>query len=87
MLKEMYLKQLSDRGEALHSLDKQMLLTREFVQGFMKTLRLHDEKIHDMDENILQFRNLKELSLTGNYIENVQHLPPSIEILHLNANV
>ncbi|KAI9205228.1 uncharacterized protein BJ171DRAFT_70145 [Polychytrium aggregatum] len=61
-------------------------LTHQFLQAFLKSLRLVDRKIGDIDSKMLAFRNLTELSLTGNHLEAVGHLPKSLKTLHLNAN-
>ncbi|KAJ3047543.1 Leucine-rich repeat-containing protein 43 [Rhizophlyctis rosea] len=55
---------------------------------FFHTLRLHMQKIDRVDVKLQQFVNLKELSLTGNYVEKVEceNLPSGLEVLYLNAN-
>ncbi|KAJ3406060.1 Leucine-rich repeat-containing protein 43 [Chytriomyces hyalinus] len=63
-------------------------LTHDFVFGFFKSLRLVDKGICLVDEASKKFRNLKELSLTGNLIHefDAQNLTQDLQVLHLNAN-
>jgi len=45
-------------------------------------------KVTEVDANLLRFRNLEELTLTGNYIRRVtsQHLPRTLKVcLHLHS--
>ncbi|KAJ3269298.1 hypothetical protein HK104_005148 [Borealophlyctis nickersoniae] len=66
--------------------DEHNPLTTDFIFSYFTTLRLHDRKINCIDSAMTQFKNLKELSLTGNWVEVVENLPSGLEILHLNAN-
>ncbi|KAJ3042891.1 Leucine-rich repeat-containing protein 43 [Rhizophlyctis rosea] len=54
----------------------------------IQTLRLHAQKIKWIDARMRKFENLKELSLTGNFVESVDGacLPKGLEVLYLNAN-
>ncbi|KAL2919150.1 hypothetical protein HK105_201423 [Polyrhizophydium stewartii] len=64
-----------------------ILSTMDFLHTHFRTLRLHGRKIARIDEGLLKFKNLTELSLTGNLIAQVEHIPASVQILHLNANM
>ena len=50
-------------------------------------MRLQDMGIEKLDSVFGQFSTLKELSLTGNSLDNVNEgMPRQLEILDLNAN-
>eukprot|EP00118_Oscarella_pearsei_P010093 m.60466 g.60466 ORF g.60466 m.60466 type:complete len:529 (+) comp34930_c0_seq2:52-1638(+) len=60
----------------------------DFVRMFLRTLRLVGEKIEEVDEGLLAYENLKELSLSCNLLETVasRHLPRQLEVLELCSN-
>jgi Leucine-rich repeat (LRR) protein len=66
--------------------DLPKLKTRKEIVEKFKSLRLHNQKITQLDTDFLQFRNLLSLSLTGNQLTELSNVPSSLEILHLNAN-
>jgi len=45
-------------------------------------------KVTEVDENTLRFRNLEELTLTGNYIRRVNshHLPRTLKVCLLSLD-
>ncbi|ORX52146.1 L domain-like protein [Piromyces finnis] len=57
------------------------------IYQYFKSLILINKNITYIDKNFKQFESLKYLSLTGNYIKNIENLPTNIEKLHLNANL
>jgi hypothetical protein len=61
--------------------------TADFIFSYFKTLWLSQKGINTMDSGLRRFKNLVELSLTGNVIDKVENVPSNIEILHLNANL
>ncbi|KAJ3116251.1 Leucine-rich repeat-containing protein 43 [Phlyctochytrium bullatum] len=60
--------------------------TEEYLFEFFNTLKLLNAGIRELDTGVLRFKNMKELSLTGNLIEKLSNLPPELTILHVNAN-
>ncbi|KAJ1344634.1 hypothetical protein BSLG_000157 [Batrachochytrium salamandrivorans] len=62
------------------------VLTLDFIHKHFETLRLHGQGITHIDAGLSKFVHLKELSLTGNLISVVEHIPTSMVMLHLNAN-
>ncbi|KAJ3234098.1 Leucine-rich repeat-containing protein 43 [Chytriomyces hyalinus] len=76
------------RTEDSNPAKKKNALTSDFVFGFFKSLRLVDKGISIVDEASKKFRNLKELSLTGNLIHefDAENLTQDLQVLHLNAN-
>ncbi|ORX84387.1 hypothetical protein BCR32DRAFT_291370 [Anaeromyces robustus] len=57
------------------------------IYNFFKSLILINKNITYIDKNFKKFEALKYLSLTGNYIKNIENLPTNLEKLHLNANL
>lgn len=55
-------------------------------QDKLKSIRLYNRKISEIDKGLLLYSKLQEISLTGNLIENVQNIPSLVKVLHLNAN-
>jgi Leucine-rich repeat (LRR) protein len=55
-------------------------------QDRLKTIRLYNRKITEIDKGLLLYSKLQEISLTGNFIENIQNIPSLVKVLHLNAN-
>ncbi|XP_033123200.1 leucine-rich repeat-containing protein 43-like [Anneissia japonica] len=64
------------------------VVTEQFIQNHFKTLRIVDKQVNEVDERLLQFPNLKELTLSANNLEslNTRHIPRSLEVLELVAN-
>ncbi|XP_065892235.1 leucine-rich repeat-containing protein 43-like isoform X2 [Dysidea avara] len=54
----------------------------------LKTLKLFDKKIKEIDAGLLKYINLKELTLTGNLINHINpdHLPRQLEVLECCYN-
>ncbi|KAI8911105.1 hypothetical protein EDD86DRAFT_246441 [Gorgonomyces haynaldii] len=50
------------------------------LYALLKTLKLCGKAISITDPELSHFTNLRYLSLNGNLIENVQHLPPNLEL-------
>eukprot|EP00842_Homolaphlyctis_polyrhiza_P003790 jgi/Hompol1/4411/HPOL_003656-RA len=63
------------------------IFSQEYLRSYFRTMRLHGCKINQIDSELVKFVHLKELSLTGNLINQIQNIPESVEILHLNANL
>ncbi|KAJ3164164.1 Leucine-rich repeat-containing protein 43 [Irineochytrium annulatum] len=66
--------------------DQRTTFTDDFVFAFFKSLRLVDRGIKTMDAETERFKNLSELSITGNLLQRLEHLPANLAILHANAN-
>ncbi|XP_059174280.1 leucine-rich repeat-containing protein 43-like isoform X2 [Physella acuta] len=64
------------------------VLSRDVVFSYFKTIRICDYNITEIDEKMLQLKNLEELTLTANRIHHVdsKHLPPTLKVLELFAN-
>lgn len=73
------------REIAVKSPDK---LTQAFILKFFKSLRIVDKKVTEIDDGLLQLKNLKELTLSANLIKHVdsKRLPKGLEELELAAN-
>lgn len=57
------------------------------IHRSMNTLVLHNQKISNLDLKFSKkFKGIKTLSLSGNLLQNIESLPSSLEVLHLNAN-
>ncbi|KAJ3257461.1 hypothetical protein HK103_004536 [Boothiomyces macroporosus] len=52
----------------------------------LKNVRLHGKKIIELDPGLQLYSSIVDLSLTGNFIDEIKNLPKSIEKLHLNGN-
>ncbi|KAK6190964.1 hypothetical protein SNE40_002720 [Patella caerulea] len=80
----------SDEAKQLRELALQSpwLIDDRFVSNYFKTLRIIDKQVTELDENLLEFNNLEDLTLSANFIKTVnsRNLPPSIQILELCAN-
>ncbi|PFX28507.1 Leucine-rich repeat-containing protein 43 [Stylophora pistillata] len=63
-------------------------LTEAFILKFFKSLRIVDKKVTDIDDGLLQLKNLKQLTLSANLIRNIdsKRLPKGLEELELAAN-
>lgn len=61
-------------------------LDRTFIRTFVKSLNMSKLRIREMDKELAGFAQLQELILTGNEIAEVANVPPSVEMLSLNAN-
>eukprot|EP00105_Crassostrea_gigas_P041038 XP_019925186.1 PREDICTED: leucine-rich repeat-containing protein 43 isoform X1 [Crassostrea gigas] len=64
------------------------LIDDNFILSFFKTLRICDKNVTEVDENLLKFRALEELTLSANRIitVNSKNLPTSLKVLELCAN-
>ncbi|XP_078335235.1 uncharacterized protein LOC111135443 isoform X4 [Crassostrea virginica] len=65
------------------------LIDDTFILNFFKTLRICDKDVTEVDENLLKFRALEELTLSANRIVTVnsKNLPTSLKVLELCANL
>lgn len=70
----------------LHNNKTVSLFDCDFLFSFFKTLRLVKMKIVFTDDQLLHLTSLHELSLSGNLLTSIVHLPPSLHILHAYAN-
>ncbi|XP_032242311.2 leucine-rich repeat-containing protein 43 [Nematostella vectensis] len=63
-------------------------LTNSFVLSHFKSLRIVDKKVTEIDEGLLNFKNLQQLTLSANLISLVdsQRLPKCLKELELSAN-
>ena len=61
---------------------------KEFLPSKIRQIKLYGKNINTIDEEILRFIELEELSLCGNLIHHVDNkcLPSSLKIMHLNGN-
>lgn len=73
------------RQLAIH---KPHVITENYIFRHFKTLRLIDRNVTEVDEGLLKFSQLLELSLTGNKLTKIHgaHLPRSMRVLQLFAN-
>ncbi|XP_052715666.1 leucine-rich repeat-containing protein 43-like isoform X5 [Crassostrea angulata] len=64
------------------------LIDDNFILSFFKTLRICDKNVTEVDENLLKFKALEELTLSANRIitVNSKNLPTSLKVLELCAN-
>ncbi|GFO37698.1 leucine-rich repeat-containing protein 43 [Plakobranchus ocellatus] len=64
------------------------LIDKNFVLNYFKTLRIIDKEITEVDRKLLKLKNLEELTLSANFITNVnsKNLPASLKVLELCAN-
>jgi hypothetical protein len=60
--------------------------TEKNLEKLFTSLRLHNQRISVVDEDILAFQNVEELSFTGNFLSEIDHVPEKVRTLHLNAN-
>ncbi|XP_067949493.1 leucine-rich repeat-containing protein 43-like, partial [Watersipora subatra] len=65
------------------------IIDDDFIHRHFVTLRLTDKGISDVDEQMLKFSNLEYLTLSANYIKNVnsKNLPRKLVSLELNSNL
>lgn len=65
------------------------LINDNFIHQHFVTLRLTDKGISEVDEHLLKFSNLEYLTLSANYIKNVnsRNLPRKLLSLELNSNL
>lgn len=65
------------------------LIKDGFIHQHFITLRLADKGISEVDEQLLKFSNLEYLTLSTNYIKNVnsKNLPRKLLSLELNSNL
>lgn len=64
------------------------LIDERFVLNHFRTLRMIDKGVTEIDENLLKFSNLEELTLTANLLSQVnsKNLPRTLKVLELCAN-
>ena len=64
------------------------LIDEDFIYKHFVTLRLTDKGISEVDEKLLKFSNLEYVTLSANYIKNVnsRNLPRKLLSLELNSN-
>ncbi|BFZ18537.1 hypothetical protein BsWGS_21575 [Bradybaena similaris] len=64
------------------------LINPDFVYSYFRTLNMNDKAVMEIDEGLLRFKNLEELTLSANYITavNSSYLPASLKVLELCAN-
>ncbi|XP_013401181.1 leucine-rich repeat-containing protein 43 isoform X2 [Lingula anatina] len=64
------------------------LIDNKFIYNYFNTLRIIDKGVTEIDENLLNFTNLEELTLTANLLcqVNSKNLPRSLKVLELCAN-
>lgn len=81
----------SDEAKSLREIavKKPELINDSFVHQHFITIRLTDKNIEDVDEQLLKFANLEYLTLSANYIKNVnsKNLPRKLLSLELNSNL
>lgn len=65
------------------------LISDNFIHQHFITLRLTDKGITEVDDRLLKFSNLEYLTLSANYIKNVnsRNLPRKLLSLELNSNM
>lgn len=65
------------------------LINDSFIHQHFLTLRLTDKNISEVDEQLLKFSHLEHLTLSANYIKNVnsRNLPRKLLSLELNSNL
>ncbi|XP_071945269.1 leucine-rich repeat-containing protein 43-like [Antedon mediterranea] len=80
----------SDEAQNLRetAVQKPWVINKQFILTHFKTLRIVDKNINEVDDRLLEFPNLKELTLSANKLESVNsnHLPVKLEVLELVAN-
>mmetsp|Transcript_22792 Transcript_22792/g.41030 ORF Transcript_22792/g.41030 Transcript_22792/m.41030 type:complete len:660 (-) Transcript_22792:35-2014(-) len=57
-----------------------------FLFNYFESLNCQKCKIETLDKGLLQFRNLREVSFTGNRLRCLEHLPQGLEIVNACAN-
>ncbi|XP_056009171.1 leucine-rich repeat-containing protein 43-like isoform X9 [Ostrea edulis] len=64
------------------------LIDDNFILNFFKTLRICDKDVTEVDDHLLNFKVLEELTLSANRIitVNSKNLPSSLKVLELCAN-
>jgi len=63
-------------------------ITKENIFLYFTKLRLVDKNITEVDDILLKFKNLKDLILSANWIQNIdlKNLPKKLEVLELYGN-
>lgn len=63
-------------------------LSEAFILKFFKSLRIVDKKVTEIDDGLLQLKNLKQLTLSANLIKSIdsKKLPKGLQELELAAN-
>ena len=62
------------------------VVNKNFLVSFYKDLKLENMKIESIDEEFLQFTNLKTLSVSRNKISVLQNLPQGLKELYAYYN-
>ncbi|XP_052246796.1 leucine-rich repeat-containing protein 43-like isoform X3 [Dreissena polymorpha] len=64
------------------------LIDDNFVLSYFKTLRIVNKNVTEIDENLMRFKNLEELTLSCNLISriNSNNLPDNLKVLEVCAN-
>lgn len=81
--------QWSDEARSLYDRAQELgktTFSAVWLEGFFETLRLRDMDITEIDEGLLRFSKLRELSLTGNFIAELHHIPAAVSVLHVCGN-
>lgn len=60
--------------------------TRRFLQDHFRVWKFPNVKLSEVDAGVRAFRGLRELTLSGNNVEVVRHLPPNVQSINLYAN-
>lgn len=80
----------SDEAESLREIAVKTpnKLTQAFILKFFKSLRIVDKKVTEIDEGLLQLKNLRQLTLSANLIKYIdaKSFPKGLEELELAAN-
>ncbi|XP_071790710.1 leucine-rich repeat-containing protein 43-like [Asterias amurensis] len=64
------------------------LISNQFILDHFKSLRIVDKNVHRVDDGLLKFRNLEELTLSVNKLRAVdtRNIPSTLKVLELVAN-
>ena len=57
-----------------------------FIYSNLKSLRLVERDIHEIDQHLARMKKLEILELTANKIERLQNLPSSLKVLRATGN-
>ncbi|PAA91768.1 hypothetical protein BOX15_Mlig034003g3, partial [Macrostomum lignano] len=63
-------------------------LTQKRVNSLLRTLKMHDKNVDEIDKDMKRLTNLEELVLSANYLTWIdgQNLPPTLKVLELHGN-
>ncbi|KAM5193768.1 leucine-rich repeat-containing protein 43 [Mantella aurantiaca] len=64
------------------------LITEQFIYSYFKSLRVVDQEVTQVDDEMLKFHNLEELILSANKLKTVcsYNLPQTLKVLELCSN-